>query len=328
MLTIETDGYTRPCCLETTEESRITHISDGILNAFNHETLLQLRKDLLNGYSDKTRDFCRRCEDLEIRGQPSLRNKTPFKDRSRKLKFIQFKLSNKCQLACFHCGPKHSSAWAKLSNEPPFVRSGFDITDSFLQELKELLPDLEMIKFTGGEPFIDPNHWRILEAIQDSDRSNCELFYITNGVTPFKPVFWKGWKKITCSVSVDGHEESYEWFRRGSSWNTLVANVDKLSNECNIEINYSITPYTIQDYHKSKNYWKFSHLPTPIIDPKHCSLIEFPFEVVKRIDDYKTIPYIELAKGKSLQHYVDWAKKWDAAWHTEGKAEELYWWCK
>jgi hypothetical protein len=57
MMSIETDGWTRPCCLETSDLAKIISIDDGIKNAFNHHRLLDLRKNLIDGYSEKTRNL-------------------------------------------------------------------------------------------------------------------------------------------------------------------------------------------------------------------------------------------------------------------------------
>ena len=166
MMSIETDGWTRPCCLETSNSARVSPIQDGILNAFNHPRLLDLRDNLKNGYSEQTRHACNRCEQLESRGQPSMRTETYFSSATRELKILQFKMSNKCQLACAHCGPDRSSTWRKLLDIQPRVLDAFEVTDKFLEELVEILPNLEVLKFTGGEPFLDPNHWKILDHLK------------------------------------------------------------------------------------------------------------------------------------------------------------------
>lgn len=327
MLSIEPDGYARPCCLETGSSARISHIDDGILNAFNHDKLLKLRSNLEIGFNEYTRPYCFRCESLEVRGEPSLRNTAKFLSERRELKLLQFKLSNRCQLACFHCGPLQSSTWSKKLNITPHVKKALEINDRFLDELAQLLPNLTVIKFTGGEPFLDPDHWKILNFLKQYDRSHCELYYITNGISPVRPELWDGWKEITCSVSVDGFEETYEWFRRGSSWGGIIEGVDKLKNHSRVEINFSITPFTIQDYNKSLSFWG-ELKPIPIVMPKQASIIEFPKEIIEKIDGYENIPFQGSSTENNLQMYIDWAKRWDSMWDTTGWAEKLYWWVK
>jgi organic radical activating enzyme len=330
MISIETDGYTRPCCLEASPLAKISNINDGILAAFNHPKLINLRNNLKNGYNETNRDFCYRCEQLENKNQPSLRTVTPELSKNRELKLLQFKMSNKCQLTCAHCGPMHSSSWGKLMNITPHVNNSFKVTDEFLDELKEILPQLEMLKFTGGEPFLDPNHWKILESLQNLDKSHCKLIYITNGLVKPKHHLWDGWGAVNCSVSADGYKDSFEWFRRGANWDELVDSVDTLNKHANVTINFSITPYTIQDYHNAKDFWKFPFYGFTIVKPVHASLFDFPREKLKEIPNYDLIPGYDSTTTSSgdLNSYIQWATNWDEIHKTPDLAKKILWWMK
>ena len=326
-LVVETDGWTRPCCAEPSKEARISHISNGIQSSWNNSKLLQLRNDLSNGYSDQTQPFCRRCEILENNNQSSMRTNTKFITQDRTLKTIQFKMSNKCQLTCAHCGPELSTGWKKFLNITPIASDSFKLTEEFLIELGELLPQLTCLKFTGGEPFLDPNHWKILEYLKQFDRKHCTLNYITNGISPFKSDLWEGWKSVDCTVSVDGFEESYEWFRRGSTWTELINGVSNLKEVSNVRINFAMTPYTMQDYYTAKNYW--GDIDTYlVVHPIHASLFKFPRQIIEQLEDYQNIPHVNAANGDDLDFYKNWAKMWDTKWNTIGWSNKLFWWMK
>jgi radical SAM protein with 4Fe4S-binding SPASM domain len=326
-LVVETDGWTRPCCAEPSKEARISHISNGIQSSWNNSKLLQLKNDLSNGYSDRTRPFCKRCEILELAYQSSMRTNTKFITQDRTLKTIQFKMSNKCQLTCAHCGPELSTGWKKFLNITPIASDSFKLTDEFLIELGELLPQLTCLKFTGGEPFLDPNHWKILEYLKQFDRKHCTLNYITNGISPFKSDLWEGWKSVDCTVSVDGFEESYEWFRRGSTWTELINGVSNLKKISDVRINFAITPYTMQDYYTAKNYW--GDIDTYlVVHPIHASLFKFPRQIIEQLEDYQNIPHLNAAQGNDLDFYKNWAKMWDTKWNTIGWSNKLFWWMK
>ena len=326
-LVVETDGWTRPCCAEPSKEARISHISNGIQSSWNNSKLLQLRNDLSNGYSDQTQPFCRRCEILENNNQSSMRTNTKFITQDRTLKTIQFKMSNKCQLTCAHCGPELSTGWKKFLNITPIASDSFKLTEEFLIELGELLPQLTCLKFTGGEPFLDPNHWKILEYLKQFDRKHCTLNYITNGISPFKSDLWEGWKSVDCTVSVDGFEESYEWFRRGSTWTELINGVSNLKKISDVRINFAMTPYTMQDYYTAKNYW--GDIDTYlVVHPIHASLFKFPRQIIEQLEDYQNIPHVNAANGDDLDFYKNWAKMWDTKWNTVGWSNKLFWWMK
>jgi MoaA/NifB/PqqE/SkfB family radical SAM enzyme len=197
-------------------------------------------------------------------------------------------MSNKCQLACAHCGPDLSSSWAKIKNINPKIKKSFTVSDSFIDELIHLLPQIKVLKFTGGEPFLDPDHWKILDKIKHVNRKHCELLYITNGLVKTRYDLWDGFKSVSCSVSVDGFEKSYEWFRRGSNWKELIENVKILEKYSKVSINYSITPYTINDYFNAKSFWKdYDFSAVPIVIPDYCSLLKFPKTYAQKISDWE-----------------------------------------
>lgn len=328
-LSIETDGFTRPCCLETNENARISHINDGILNNFTHPILLKLRENLKNGFSPETRNFCNRCEDLEKNNQASLRTDTGITNTKRELNYLQLKLSNQCQLACAHCGSGRSSTWAKINGDLPHVKKGFTITTEFIDELKKLLPQIKVLKFSGGEPFLQPDHWTILELLNSEKREHCELHYITNGISPIQPKLWEGWKSVQCSISVDGFEDSYEWFRRGSTWSLLMEHLEKIKQHSSISINYSITPYTVSDFLRAQDFWskKYNFSYFPIVFPDHCNMLNFPKKYITQLPNYEKIPHTNSCSDTSdITLFRKWAISSDLKWNTIGQANKLFWW--
>lgn len=327
-LVVETDGWTRPCCLETSSTARISRIEDGILNAWNSSIRTDLKNELDGpGFTDKTEPYCRRCRQVEERGEPSLRMVTPAIPGTG-LRSIQFKLSNRCQLACVHCGPELSSTWARIANKSPRVINAINLTDEFISEMRSILPNLAWIKFTGGEPFMDQSHWKLLEALADLRRDHCELHYVTNGLLKPRSDLWAGWKGIRCQVSVDGHGRHYEWFRRGANWEELVNCCHDLSPISQVSILYSMTPWTIECYRDAVVAlpWKISTIP--IVSPKHASLIGFPREILARMSVDDRTPHYNLSTSieASIEPYVRWARKWDEIWKTPGLSKELYPW--
>lgn len=325
-ISIEPDGYTRPCCGETLETARIANISEGITNAFNHNKLLQLRENLnTTGYSEQTDFACNRCSNLEKLNKRSLRINSEFLSDKRELKGIQFKLSNKCQLACAHCGPNLSTEWAKILNIKPHVTS-VEIDDKLIHELQNLLPNLVEIKFTGGEPFLDPSHYKILESLKSIKKDHCNLIYVTNGLIKPRHELWQGFKSVRLTVSVDGYKDTYNWFRRNANWDDLCTSIDYLSKYTKIDLAFSVTPWTVNDYTSVKNHFSDMHVtPINIVVPKRSSLLNFPKNIAKKYfnDPY----YINMtSENGNLTYYKEFAKYWDTTFNTIGWANKLFPW--
>ncbi len=328
MISVETDGYTRPCCGETGFAARISPISNGIMTAFNHPKLLELKRNLdTTGYSSLTNYACYRCTELENKNQDSLRTLTARLSDRRELKAIQFKMSNKCQLTCAHCGPDRSSGWRKYLGISPHVIDAFTVTDDFLLELAELLPNLDHIKFTGGEPFLDPAHYKILEFLQNYDRRHCKLVYITNGLIKPRLDLWQGWHSVECSISIEGHGETYEWFRRGATWEEINDSVPVIIANSQASISYSITPWTIADYDNCKNYWNLPMHTFAVVYPARSGMANFPRHLAEKY--FAGAPFSELSADQgNLKMYQNFAQEWDTKWQTPGWAEQLYPWLK
>ena len=330
MVSIETDGWSRPCCGETGESARISPASAGIKAAFNHPKLLELRNNLnTTGFTESTEFACYRCRQVEDAGQASLRTGTEFLSAGREIKAIQFKMSNKCQLTCAHCGPERSSGWRKFLGISPHVINAFDVTDEFLDELVELLPGLDHIKFTGGEPFLDPAHYKILERLAEHDRSHCKLVYITNGLIKPRLDLWACWREVDCNISIEGYGARYEWFRRGASWAELEDSVDFIKQHSRASISYSVTPWTIMDYPATVEHWGLPVTAFPVVYPEHASLKLFPRRVAEQYWD-QNLPFFDLTSEQNtdLAKFKNWARMWDRRWSTPGLAEELYPWTK
>jgi len=327
ILIVSNNGDTISCPLESGNK-KIANIHDGLLNSWNNKGYETFRNNLNEYLQDKSR-VCWQCNKLEKNGANSLRKEFPLLSDQPSLKGIQFKLSNKCQLTCAHCGPLLSSSWAKFLGKSNIIQN-FEMPDKVIDELSTLLPSLNFIRFTGGEPFVDPTHWKILERLENSKKGNCELHYITNGLGKVKTELWQSWPKVQIMLSVDGFKESYEWFRRGASWDKLIKNYELFKSLPNvkIKINFSVTPWTINYLADCKEYFQEDFITVPVMDPSHASLSSFTHDEYTRLGLTKYEKYSNIvgSNPKSTTYLKHWALQWDKRWNTIGQAEKIHPW--
>ena len=327
ILVVSNDGNTISCPLES-GNVKLADINNGIKNAWQSPLYDDFRNNLDKYLNDKNK-ICWQCNLLERNGATSLRTELLPITEDVKLKGVQFKLSNKCQLVCAHCGPLLSSSWGKHLGITKPIRN-FDLKDNIIEELKELVPSLNFIRFTGGEPWIDPTHWKILNELHKIDKKDCELHYITNGLGKIKKELWEPYKRVLIMLSVDGYAESYEWFRRKSSWKDLIKNYENLKKLQNVEvwINFSITPWTINYLDDCKNFFSERFFTVPIMNPSHCSLASISKENYEKLGltNYPKYSKIIGSNIKPLEHLKNWALKWDRSWNTIGQAEKIHPW--
>ena len=112
---------------------------------------------------------------------------------------IELKLSNLCNFKCRMCWPKDSSLWAtdwekveqfyddetrEYINNVAEVAGNkrlynmFETNKRFVDKLLVCLENVEEIEFAGGEPLLDPIHYRVLSNIRHPERVT--LKYSTN----------------------------------------------------------------------------------------------------------------------------------------------------
>ena len=230
-----TNGVYRPCCIYQPKDT--TNLWKDTLDN-NIQQLAPLRKALLNGEKP---DECSRCWYLEQVGSTSVRQSSNqdydhLKDYILENTdengntdvipiYFDMKLSNLCNLGCRMCTPSISSVldaevkknpnyeWDKW-NSAPWFDIGWD--DVALSKIKELSP--QKMKFTGGEPFANPNIFEFLESFDN--KKDMDLEFITNGLllnSKFFKLFDK-FKSIKISVSCDGVGEVYDYIRWPGKW--------------------------------------------------------------------------------------------------------------
>ena len=154
------------------------------------------------------------------------------------LKFIDFKLGNVCNLKCRICGSWSSSKWAQEEldyGENPVARK--NLTEGgwpkrhpkFFDDVKEYLKDAEFFEFTGGEPFMIKNHFKILEhCVEKGYAKNIDIHYNTNGTQfPQREIFdlWRHFKHVEIAFSIDDVGEQFEYQRHPAKWRPVNSNL-------------------------------------------------------------------------------------------------------
>jgi len=157
------------------------------------------------------------------------------------------------------CWPKDSSKWVTdWDNVSKFYSAGdqkyidqivdsnnlrtsrvmnlYEKDEKFVGHLVELMEHVDELEFAGGEPLMDPIHYRVLESVKHPE--NVTLKYSTNlsimklGKTNVIDL-WKKFKSIKLTISIDGHRDLNHMIRRGSDWDLLKSNIELVKRELN-----------------------------------------------------------------------------------------------
>ena len=100
------------------------------------------------------------------------------------------------------------------------------------------MPFFRRVEFAGGEPLMDPQHYRILDMLSPYGK-DIEIKYATNLSMLGKGSrniydYWPKFKSVAVNVSIDGIEDSYEYIRGNASWTELISNIKQIQSIPNI----------------------------------------------------------------------------------------------
>ena len=252
-------GTARPCCLahdEITDEHGVKYDLNrtDLVTIYKSDYMQQLRQQFRAGEQPKT---CQRCWDEEAAGRTSKRIHSQVRlkelytqvdwsnDTPDQLWFVDLKLGNICNLKCRICGSWSSSKWAdeelkympgvdkKQHQAYKWLKQGAwprNQDTNFWNNLRELLPNIKYIEFTGGEPWLIKEHFALLEyAVTLGYSKNIDIHYNTNGtVMPDELWLWQHFGRVDIAFSIDNVNERFEYERYGAVWDEVVENIDTI----------------------------------------------------------------------------------------------------
>ena len=242
------DGKAFPCCMSDPLKPIGDLKKNKIIEIVNGNKYTEIKSKMLAG--EKV-DTCYKCYQQEDMGMESMRlssfkyHPTDFKEF--KLKYLDIRFSNVCNLACVTCGPTFSSKWhndwIKLGRTSGHERL---LELDIMNELTaEHLCDVENVTFAGGEPLVTDQHFQILEYWIE-EQQDVNISYITNLTNlnyKNKNILelWNKFKRVSMLVSVDNVWDKFNYIRWGADWQQLLTNLEKVHTQCP-HIDIKITP--------------------------------------------------------------------------------------
>jgi len=268
------DGAIQVCC----RSHPIGFIQDNTLEEiWNGDNMKRIRKQVLSGERPSECEPCFSLEDQGVESLrqrhvagviPEARItlypnavSTMRKDYTMPFEIptMELKLNNLCNLKCRMCHPGDSTSWNDWSEVKDFYKGTgkviFDLVEEHNLEKKPLLdkfednpkwwesleknlPHFRRVEFAGGEPLMDPQHYRILDMLAPYGHQ-IEIKYATNLTTLGKSnrtiwEYWPKFKSVAVNVSIDGIGTSYEYIRGNASWAELINNIRQIQNVSNI----------------------------------------------------------------------------------------------
>ena len=331
------NGKWKPCCNSTwaqpQEDGYFLDKSATHQKWFDSETMEQLRSDLLTGVKNSMCDVCwnqERITGKSIRKRYIEKFSHLVNTDEPKIKYLDLKLSNECNLACRMCDYTNSnqiykdvsaieeqdlhlpSNWGRSPKHDILINSkGIKTAPKhIIDDVKSLLPDLRVLKLTGGEPTVIPEVLELFDiCIEEGYAKNLQLNITTNG-TKFNSRFLekiKKFKDVYLNISCDGYGKVYDYIRYPFNWDKFAERINDIK-ESGVGASITVVPqmYNIENIdqlqkwgdrvgieiglnnilHPQTNYNSLRYVPTHILEQarKMIKRNNDSYQLIKTID--------------------------------------------
>lgn len=245
-------GMTYPCCHADFNYPVGNSREHTLEEIYYDKPMQELRTNML---TENKSAACARCYEQEASGFFSGRRSANkhhghhikrIDDGEFRMSYWDVRYSNLCNLSCRSCGHIFSSAWyqdqVKLAG-PEWAKThkvlnyaGRTKTDMW----EQLLPHIdyvEQIYFAGGEPLMMEEHYNILDELERRGRFDVRLIYNTNFTkTKLKDRevfdYWRKFKSVAVGASLDAQGPRAEYIRKGTDWDVVVRNRERMLAIC------------------------------------------------------------------------------------------------
>lgn len=261
-ITVDPDGAIKPCCIshdyiKKEDGTKFNLGYDSITDIYNSKEYVDLRQKMLDG---EYISGCDVCYNNEKYGRQSRRlvNNEQYKDvvpisteSNLMIKFFDLRFGNLCNLKCRSCNPTNSNQIAKEITEinnadySKFYPS-FDIesdewweTDTFDENIKSQLDNIDMIYMTGGEPTVIEKNFAIMGELIELDKSKDITLIINTNLTNTNKKFYQylpNFKSVILQLSIDGYEGVQEYLRYPSKFSQIDESIHKLIQMANVKL--------------------------------------------------------------------------------------------
>jgi len=269
------DGVVKACC----RSAPVGQIQcQSLEEIWNNNTMKRIRRQVLTGERPKECQPCFDLEDqgVESLRQRHIKDAIPESrinlypnaldalttDYTMPFEFptMEIKLNNLCNLKCRMCNPLDSTNWKDWDKVVPFYKKennylvptieglvktpgqyigAFDDSDNWWTSFEKLLPHFRRVEFAGGEPLMDPQHYKILDMLKPYGHQ-IELKYATNGTTlgisKGRTIhdYWPHFRSIAVNVSIDGIHDVYNYIRGNGDFNVVEENIREIQRIPNV----------------------------------------------------------------------------------------------
>jgi MoaA/NifB/PqqE/SkfB family radical SAM enzyme len=320
-------GQINPCCVADINYPLGNFKQDTI--DFNSKRIVEFRQTLMSGGHAPQ---CTTCYKKEQIGLPSLRQAfnqrfshylptpiTPVVENF-KLRYIDIRLSNLCNLQCRMCSGHFSSKIAaedfKIWGSSKLLHNSnsTDNEEKLFKLVQDNIESIDHIYFAGGEPLINKFHYDVLDLLIEHNKTDVIIQYNTNfSIIDQSLPYWSKFSNIFIGASIDLCGPAANYVRNGVEYDTILSNYKKLKETCpnvDFKITSVLSIYNIFNLCQLQEEW-LKVLPEDKIQfniltsPENMSITVLPKEI-KISAENRINQHIEYLKLYNADKLIKW----------------------
>ena len=267
---IDTTGRVGHCCIQK-RDVRVDWNTVDDMNAWykSNTWLNSVRKDLTAGIENTA---CESCWHNERNGKESKRHRVnqQYGSTDQSIRHLDLRLSNKCNLQCKMCSGGFSDQLVNLAYElkdagidndllKHIPSQSLEVDTKKLLDLVLELPDLQTLRFAGGEPFIMPEVEEFLYKLVEQGKTDLEIEFITNCTSAKTRILaaLEKFKHVELMCSIDAVGAALEYQRYPARWETIERNFIRMYNsKCTVGLTPAISMLT---YHNMAEFFDWTN---------------------------------------------------------------------
>jgi hypothetical protein len=267
---IDTTGRVGHCCIQK-RDIRVDWSTVDNLNEWykSNNWLNTVRKDLEVGIENTA---CESCWHNERNNKQSKRHRVnrQYGSTNQSIRHLDLRLSNKCNLQCKMCSGGFSDQLVNLAYElkdagidndllKHIPSRSLEVDTKKLLDLVLELPDLQTLRFAGGEPFIMPEVEEFLYKLVEQGKTDLEIEFITNCTSAKTRILaaLEKFKHVELMCSIDAVGAALEYQRYPARWETIERNFIQMYNsKCTVGLTPAISMLT---YHNMTEFFNWTN---------------------------------------------------------------------
>ena len=193
--------------------------------------------------------------------------------------YLDYRLSNICNLACRMCDSLFSSKIESKANRllplTPKIKIDSDIQKKYEDEYYKIIlrPGAKKLYFATGESLLQKEHWALIDyCISLNLAKDIKLSYNTNLSYPLEIIKkniskFECFKSVDILVSFDAFGETGEFLRDGKNWNQFVKNLEFITQETvfnSVSLYYVVTLPGLLNLEETLKFLNHMNLPLSV----------------------------------------------------------------